>query len=68
MNLSKSSILLVIIVFFTACQKEYTCTCKDDKTDEVTSVSVLELSKDNAESACNNADAEEGVSCILDQK
>lgn len=59
------SLFLVICI---GCEKEYTCTCMDDQTKEVVNVSMYELSKSDAESACNNADAVEGVSCVLDQK
>lgn len=66
MNLIKASLFLTLILTFSACEKQYTCTCIDDQTGEITNISTYELSRDNAESACRNADAEEGVSCILD--
>lgn len=63
----KLIILLAFISILSACDKEYTCTCTDDQTGEIVNASIYELSKSDAESACNNADAEAGVTCVLDQ-
>jgi len=62
----KLFVQVTLLVSFFSCEKQYTCTCTDDQTGEVTNVSTYELSRDNAESACNNADAATGVSCILE--
>jgi len=62
----KFSILLAILTIFSACNKEYTCTCTDDQTDEVTNISNYDLSQSNAESACSNAESP-GITCILTQ-
>lgn len=62
----KLSILLLLISIFCACNKEYTCTCTDDQTGEVTNISNYDLSQSNAESACSNAESS-GITCILEQ-
>lgn len=64
----KLLLLSLSMVIISACNKEYTCTCIDDQTGEVVNVSIYELSKENAISACDNADAANGISCVLDQK
>ena len=58
--------LLAVIAIFSACNKEYICTCTDDQTGEVTNVSTYDLSQSNAESACSNAESA-GVTCVLEQ-
>lgn len=67
MKFLKPILLLAIMGINSACNKEYTCTCTDDQTGEVTNISTYDLSQSNAESACNNA-ASVGITCILDQK
>jgi len=66
MKLTRLFLPLITVLALYACEKQYTCTCTDDQTGEITNVSTYELSRDNAESACSNADAVEEVSCILD--
>ena len=62
----KFVILLVFVSILSACDKEYTCTYTDDQTGEIVNASIYELSKNDAESACNNAEVEVGVTCVLD--
>lgn len=62
----KLSILLVVLPICSACNKEYTCTCTDDQTGEVSNISNYDLSQSNAESACSNAESP-GITCILTQ-
>ncbi|MEM8523403.1 MAG: hypothetical protein AAGG68_02110 [Bacteroidota bacterium] len=66
MKVIKALLFLALLLTSYACEKQYTCTCTDDQTGEITNVSTYELSRDNAESACSNANAEAGVSCVLD--
>ncbi|MEM9849732.1 MAG: hypothetical protein AAF847_17715 [Bacteroidota bacterium] len=66
MKTIQSLVLISIAFTFWACEKQYTCTCRDDQTNEITNVSTYELSRANAESACENADAVEGVFYVLD--
>jgi len=68
MKLFKSIILLLLLFTIGACEKdrEYSCKCTDDITNEIVSISVNETTKSIAEMDCNNLDAAEGVSCILD--
>ncbi|MEM1327158.1 MAG: hypothetical protein AAGI23_14445 [Bacteroidota bacterium] len=61
------AILIGTVLTFYSCEKQYTCTCRDDQSNEITNISTYELSRSDAESACENADAEEGVYCILDE-
>lgn len=58
--------LFTFITIFTACDKEYICTCTDDQTGDVTNVSNYDLSQSNAESACSNAESA-GITCVLEQ-
>ena len=65
----KSLKLIMILIFFTiisACNKEYTCTCTDNQTGEITNISTYDLSQANAESACSNAEST-GITCVLEQ-
>jgi len=65
----KSLKLIFFFVFITiisACNKEYSCTCTDDQTGEITNVSNYDLSQSNAESACSNAESM-GITCTLKQ-
>lgn len=68
MKFFKSLILLLFLITFGACEKdrEFTCKCTDDITNEIVSISVNETTKSIAEADCNNSDAEEGISCVLD--
>lgn len=68
MNLFKLLLLLLLLLTIGACEKdrEYSCKCTDDVTNEIVSISVNETTKSIAEADCNNLDAEEGVSCVLD--
>ncbi|MEM1121776.1 MAG: hypothetical protein AAGJ18_15095 [Bacteroidota bacterium] len=67
MKLLRLMYLFLLSLTIGACQKEYSCTCTDDQTGEVVNVSMYELSKEDAISACDNADAAAGVTCVLDQ-
>ena len=68
MKFFKLTLLFISIAIISACNKEYTCTCTDDQTGEVVNVSMYELSKEDAISACDNADtATNDISCVLDQ-
>ncbi len=68
MKLFKLILLLLLLITISACEKdrEYSCKCTDDITNEIVSISVNETNKTQAESDCNNSDAAEGVSCVLD--
>ena len=66
MKFLKSTSLLALLTIFIACNKEYTCTCTDNQTGEVTNISNYDLSQANAESACSNAESA-GISCVLEQ-
>ncbi len=62
----KLIVLLAFVTIFSACDKEYICTCTDDQTGELTNISNYDLSQSNAESACSNAESV-GVTCVLEQ-
>ena len=68
MKTIKFFIFLLSLSITLACNKEYTCTCRDDQSGEITNVSIYDLSERDARSACKNADSAVGLSCVLDEK
>ena len=58
--------LILALSLFTSCKRNYTCTCTSDVDGTIVNLSEYNLTKEDAESACSNADMQVGVSCVLE--
>lgn len=66
MKLLLTSTILYISMVLGSCNKDFTCTCTSDADGSlIGQPSKYNLTREHAESACSNADAIEGQTCVL---
>ncbi len=59
--------VLGFVFLASSCNRNFTCTCTSVEDGSITEKSEYNLSKRDAESACENAGKKEGQTCILEE-